>query len=648
MPTITLTPTACTSGSGWKNLSWYGNTSQSDLRQLIFTYPNNADLGGAGVNITSITLSGYVRNSSSASKRLQYGCKTGASAQPSQWAQQSGTNILDSAFTAVNGSNGGYLYSRISRGLTGATLQMFAANMTSQFASGGSFYLGVVQPDRSKSIQVDPTLNNWTVTVVYEQLGNLPSIDFTNVPLGNYITTTINRVVEGSTTTLTYKIGENVLETRDIGTATTDVFVVPESAGQYFPNTQMTTLVVSAETFVGNMSYGVVNASTTVSIPGDAGPTVSTTVTRTWVDGVDEAAKIDAYVQSKTGVEFTFQGTPKYGATMASYQQDIGGVVLTREGNGVIPFSPITAVGSDGIVPYIYIATDSRGLTYTDDGSQSVQPWEAPKITKFSVSRVNVDNELAIDGTYIRATVEASCSSLQVGGVEKNKQAYYVKFREIGATAWTNADLVSSNSIAVNDSALLMSNGEAIDTFNDMAGYEFQLVLYDIYETVNAVDNVPTKETFLDINETNGSMGFGGEATGTGDTPEYDFYGPVHFHAGAPGAMVYSTEETNTGSTWIDNKEIFVKMIAFNAPSQKNASTQVTYDFSNIDTAWIDTSATFFIANDTTTTVNHVGYVSSDGARLFMVQLRPERNQILVVTNFGGTAYIRLMYTKHT
>lgn len=148
----------------------------------------------------------------------------------------------------------------------------------------------------------------------------MPSIDFTNVPLGNYITTTINRVVEGSTTTLTYKIGENVLETRDIGTATTNVFVVPESAGQYFPNTQMTTLVVSAETFVGNTSYGVVNASTTVSIPGDAGPTVSTTATRTWVDGVDDAAKIDAYVQTKTGVEFTFQGTPKYGATMASYQ----------------------------------------------------------------------------------------------------------------------------------------------------------------------------------------------------------------------------------------------------------------------------------------------------------------------------------------
>ena len=54
MPSITLMPSACTSGtSGWINL-YYHSTNQSSAqpRQLIFTFPANATLGGAGINIT--------------------------------------------------------------------------------------------------------------------------------------------------------------------------------------------------------------------------------------------------------------------------------------------------------------------------------------------------------------------------------------------------------------------------------------------------------------------------------------------------------------------------------------------------------------------------------------------------------------------
>ena len=45
MPTIRLTPTACTSSPGWYDLRYVGNTS--GLRQVVFTIPNNETLGGA-------------------------------------------------------------------------------------------------------------------------------------------------------------------------------------------------------------------------------------------------------------------------------------------------------------------------------------------------------------------------------------------------------------------------------------------------------------------------------------------------------------------------------------------------------------------------------------------------------------------------
>ena len=177
-----------------------------------------------------------------------------------------------------------------------------------------------------------------------------------------------------------------------------------------------------------------------------------------------------------------------------------------------------------------------------------------------------------------------------------------------------------------------------------MQGYQFRLVLGDIYAASQAMDEMPTKEIRLSIHEASGSMGFGGEAQASADGPHYDFYGPVHLRAGVTGTVVYSTEEGNTGNVWIDGKAIFSKIITYTATSA--ISTTIPYDFSGMQTVWVDASSSFFIANDNTKTVNHVGYVASDGARIFMAQLRPERGQVLLVTNNPGTVYVRLLYTK--
>lgn len=94
-----------------------------------------------------------------------------------------------------------------------------------------------------------------------------------------------------------------------------------------------------------------------------------------------------------------------------------------------------------------------------------------------------------------------------------------------------------------------------------MAGYDFQLVVRDIYSTSTALDDMPTKEVFLDINETTGSMGFGGEASDDANVVRYDFYGPVYFRAGVAGGMVYSNNEVDTGNNWIDGRPIYRKVL---------------------------------------------------------------------------------------
>ena len=560
MPSITLMPSACTSGtSGWINL-YYHSTNQTSAqpRQLIFTFPANATLGGAGVNITGITLHAYVRNSASAVKQLQYGCKTGTGVAPTAWAQVNGANVLDWAFTAVGASNGSYIEKWVSRVLSGTALEQFAAHMQAQFAAGQALYLGVVQPQYDKSIQANLALGNWIIDVTYELLGNVPATNVNAATLGSTITTTLNKVVTGSSTTIRYKIGFTTLATYNIGTGATHTYTVPTSAGSNFPNAKTATLTIEAETFVGSASYGTVSTSVTLNLPSDAAPTATCTPSRTWVSGVVSSAQIAAYVQQKSGVNFSLNGSAKYGASIASYRLTIENKVYTRTGNGSIAHSPIAGSGT---VSYTYTVTDSRGLTSTYTDSLTVLSWRAPQIAIFAVERVTSDNASAVDGTYARVTVQATASTLPVDGAQKNSLSYYVRYRQAGASAWTNGDTVSvSGGISVNQSFMLQKDGANVGTFDDLTGYDFQLVISDIYASSTASSSMPTKTIVQHVRKPNGSMGFGGEATGTGSTPQYDFYGPINAREGVSGFMRYTQTENDTGMRWYDGKPIYCRV----------------------------------------------------------------------------------------
>ena len=217
-------------------------------------------------------------------------------------------------------------------------------------------YLGVVQPQNDKSIQVNLALGNWIIDVTYELLGNVPSTNVNTATLGSTaIKTTLNKVISGSSTTIRYKIGSTTLATYNIGTGATHTYTVPTSAGSNFPNSKTAALTIEAETFVGSASYGTVSTSVTLNLPGDAVPTATCTLSRTWVSGVASSAQIAAYVQSKSGVSFALSGTAKYGASIASYRLTIENKTYTRTGNGSIAHSPIAGSGAVSYLSLIHI-----------------------------------------------------------------------------------------------------------------------------------------------------------------------------------------------------------------------------------------------------------------------------------------------------
>lgn len=542
MPQITLTPSASTSTLGqWVAIA-SASSSQSYAKQIIFTIPACSDLASDGANITKITMHGYVRNGTSAQKQLQWGFKSSASAGVSEW------EVVANPFIAIDGwDHSDYGYAQITKEYSGDTA---FAKWIKQNAGSGLF-LGITQPQSGKVISVWNSADAWKITVDYELLGNIPTTDKSSVKLTETITTTINRIISDSTTTLNYKIGDNVLSTVDIGTATSHTFTVPRTAGQYFPTALTSTLTVEAVTTVSGATYGTISTTATITLPDDASPTVALyKQTRLWKAGVSTSSAIGAYVQNQCGYKAQLTVGYKYGSSIVSYKAICEGNEVTYA-DGMFYYCPFTTSGE---VSTAFTVTDSRGLTGTLTITNSVLPWAAPAIQSFTVQRATSDGTIAIDGTCAMVTATATASSLIVSDSEKNTLTFTVQYREIGAADWISADAIVTASISTSISGLLASSGTTIDTFNDMTGYEFRLSVADLYVTSYASDEMPTKEQFWDIDESTGRMGFGGDAPKSDDDFSYRFHEPVDL---AGGYKIYSVNEVDTGNVWIDGARIY-------------------------------------------------------------------------------------------
>ena len=556
MATITLTPTACTSAEGWVVLYNYLTTNSSYYpRQFIFTYPANAVLGGAGVNITKVTIHGYVRNSNSAIKRLRLGFRPSDTSGAAEWASIGNESVLDQTFTAIEGHSGsGFSYAEIAREFGGNSI--IAKWIGQQFSAGQPIYLGVIQPDSGRSIGVDVTLSRWTIEVEYELLGNIPTVDKTTMNLGETVTVTINRIIADSATSLTYKIGDTVLKTIDLETGTTDSYKALATAGGNFPNALTGTLVIEATTSKDGTTYGVITTTVVLTIPESGAPLLNCGVGQVWGSDVPGSAKLSAFVQSRTGAMLNGQFIAQYGASTAKLVFKIEGVEYEKDMVGLpqTSISGPSAITGSGTIPWSATLTDSRGLSTTRTGSVTVLPYSAPKIQSFSVSRADENGKTIIDGTYAYISLQASVSSLVVSNVEKNALSFHVEYKKADETDWTVCDTVTGSSISGAFSGLLMKNGAAISDFDDLSGYSFRAVVSDIYGSSAAQDEMPTKEQIWDIDESTGNMGFGGDAPLSTEDAGYRFYRFVDFSAGY---KKYSEDEVDTGNVWIDGKPIY-------------------------------------------------------------------------------------------
>ena len=556
MPTVTLTPTAVsvTGSGGWATLEYYKNTSPNNPLTMNLTYPVNAALSGPGVNITGITVHGYIRNKSAAIKRVQLGFRPAADSGSTSWEQLDETDVVGGAFKAIDTAGGTvWIYNRFSRTYNGT--HIMTRYLQSAMRAGTAVYLGIIVPDLYRQISLSTTLAEWTIDVTYELLGNVPTTDKTSAVIGrDSVTVTVVKTIPESTTKLIYRIPESsessnsvILRQVELGTGASDQFSIPGSVGDYIMYDVSVEMRITAITSVDGAEAGEVDAVVALIIPEDATPDVSVSVAPCWPPAAPEDTCFNAYIQYHSGAEFTVSAVPKLGATIEEYTLEMENTLYlgTVGEAGELENLSHEPMWNSGEVPWTITITDTRGFATVKTGTVSVIPWSPPAINRFDVYRVTEANAEAIDGTYIRASADLSCSSLVIGEEQKNSLRFHILYRKIADTPgeWIAADEVSVTALQTVMTLLLKKDGLPVGgggvdadgndlPFNEMLGYEFQLVANDLYGESTAQTAIPSAQQFQDIDENTGNMGFGGNAPEATEDSAYRFHKQTDFPAG--------------------------------------------------------------------------------------------------------------------
>lgn len=521
MPSLVIQPSACSATSGWKDLYYYKSTNSAHYpRQLLFTYYAPNDIIWNAIVITAIQISGYVRNGASVAKRLRMGFRPSANSGVSDWESIDGTNILDASFTAVNAIDSGTRYNRFTRRYSESSnsevFALFSSHIIDSFSSGDPIYLGIIQPNDGRSIQVEPALSNWTITIEYDILGSMPSLNKESYHMGETVTVSLNIFEDGATHIVEYYVGSDTTayysKQLGVGVAQT-TWTIPSTStfGEKLSGNSTANLRVSVTTYVGNEQRGTLSANASIGLPNNSAPTVSHTVTRIG------QTEVNAYIQGQSGVRISINATPKYGAVISQYSITLEGVTKNTQ------TAEFPVIYGSGSIPCSYTVTDSRGVSTTNTTAINVIPWEAPIITRFLATRVTASNQESIDGTCVRCTAIASVSPIAIGNAQSNELYYQIQYHEIGSMSeWIDTDIIYSNDCSVNNAALLTSGGTPINSFGDLLGYEFRLVVSDRFSYSTAFSEIPTKEVLMHIKRSARSVAFGRKSTGGATNPKFE------------------------------------------------------------------------------------------------------------------------------
>lgn len=310
------------------------------------------------------------------------------------------------------------------------------------------------------------------------------------VTLGQPVTISLTKYIEGTTDTLTWKIGD---ATGTIGTTDEDSYIwtPPITLAELITNSASGACVISCTSYDGSTLIGTSTANLTLNVPSSLVPSV-TIFNPTELDPTMESLDWNVFVQNKSKIGIPISASGSYGSTISSIITTINGV--NYQGDYVE--TPILTTSGSTLITTI--VTDSRGRTATNTKTIYVEPYTNPTITSVEAQRCLQDGTIDEDGTYLLYTFVGSISSV----ANHNSKLFQIGYKKTTDENYTFATI--SSTYSVNES-------NSVSSFTISPDYAYDIIFeaVDSFMTTAIGRELPVGFDIMNFNASGKAMAFG-------------------------------------------------------------------------------------------------------------------------------------------
>lgn len=373
--------------------------------------------------------------------------------------------------------------------ITSTPLKIFERTMNVNHSSDGSETLNTGARISHNVFTAD--YHGWNMSLDTIPRASNPTASKDLLAFGDTVTIYTNRKSSNFTHTLRYYYA-GTTGTIATGVGTSHAWTIPRSLMNNIPNDSYTWGTIYCDTYSGGTKVGTESVSLNTYVPSDVVPTIDSILHTEYYQSIRDyiGSNTGPYVQNQSRIRINAEGVSGvYSSTISRIETMFDGYV-SGDGNHL-------PVENSGTKTVEVKAIDSRGKSNTISTTITVLPYSAPKVTTFSLQRVNSDGTPNDLGTYAKVTIEGTWSDLE----GRSNPTITIKSKLRSTSTWTTKTTISVGTSGT------YSGSTVLGTYSEIDSHDFRLEFKDQFSTTISLNLLPTGE--VTMSWSNSGVGIG-------------------------------------------------------------------------------------------------------------------------------------------
>ena len=333
-------------------------------------------------------------------------------------------------------------------------------------------------------------------TITLTTIPRKSTLSVSNGELGKAQTLKATRKSDSFTHTLTWTCGAHKGTIATKSSAVSWTFTPSKELSKEAPYGSKVYCSFKLTTYNGSNAVGSDSKDVWYTIPSTIKPVCSLSLS----DHKHYKETYGGYIQGESMLDVTITATEAYDSPISQYSASVNG---TTYSSSTFTTGVLKTDGEQ--VPISATVKDGRGRSGSTSSTFKVLPYKRPRITNLKVHRCNSDGTANDLGAYCKVSFRCIITSLS----NKNTKSCTLKYRQSGATDWTQAPAIPLPSYDSNCNPPVIAMSEE-------HSYEIIVTATDAFGSTNASTSVSTGYCLYHIPASGKGITFGGIAEGDG------------------------------------------------------------------------------------------------------------------------------------